>query len=59
MSLSEYVLELLERDLALPSRSAWSARVAGRTPVEGIDAASAVAEGRSDRDAELAESHRR
>jgi antitoxin FitA len=58
MSLSEYVLDLLERDLALPGRGEWEARLASRQPVD-VDPASAVDQGRSERDAELAAARRR
>jgi antitoxin FitA len=34
MTVSAYVLDLLRRDLALPSRQEWMARLATRQPVE-------------------------
>lgn len=58
MSISEYVLELLERDLALPSRREWSERLASREPVEA-DTVGAVERGRDERDAELTAARRR
>lgn len=58
MSLSEYVLDVLERDLALPSAREWSERLATREAIE-LDAAGAVRAGRRERDAELTETGRR
>jgi hypothetical protein len=58
MSISEYVLDLLERDLSLPSRREWSERLASREPVE-VDAVAAIDRGRDQRDAELAATRRR
>jgi plasmid stability protein len=58
MSISDYVLELLERDLALPTRREWAERLAARQAVE-TDAAAAVREGREERDREIAEARRR
>jgi antitoxin FitA len=34
MTVSDYVLDLLRRDLSLPSRRQWLARVANRQPVD-------------------------
>lgn len=58
MSLSEYVLDLLERDLALPTRSEWAERLAGRDPV-AVNPAEAIAAGRDERDAEITQANRR
>lgn len=58
LSISEYVLDLLERDLALPSRREWLSTVASREPV-AVDAASAVNAGREERDSEIASAGRR
>jgi antitoxin FitA len=58
MSLSEYVLELIERDLALPSPREWVDRLATREPVE-VNAADAIDRSRRERDAELAAARRR
>lgn len=58
MSLSEYVLDALERDLALPSRREWLARLATRAPVEA-DVTAAIDRSRDERDAELDAATRR
>jgi antitoxin FitA len=58
MSISEYVLDLLERDLALPTRREWSDRLATRASVE-VDVVGAIQRGRDERDAELSEAGRR
>jgi antitoxin FitA len=58
MSISEYVLDLLERDLALPTRREWSDRLATRESVE-VDVVGAIQRGRDERDAELSEAGRR
>lgn len=54
MSLADYVLVLLRRDLALPSRGEWFVRVERRSATNGIDAAEAVRRGRRERDEQLA-----
>jgi hypothetical protein len=58
LSLGDYVLDLIERDLALPSRREWEARLGSRRPVD-VDTAEAVERGRAERDAELARTRRR
>lgn len=58
MSLSEYLLGLIERDLALPGRREWLERVATRAPV-AVDTVEAVERSRGERDAELAATRRR
>lgn len=58
MSLSEYVLDVLERDLALPSPREWAELLETREPVE-IDAAAAIRQPREERDAQLAAATRR
>jgi hypothetical protein len=37
MTVSQYVLAVLRRDLSVPSRREWLRRLASREPVEGID----------------------
>lgn len=49
MTLSDYVLDLIQRDLALPSRREWLDRLATRRPVE-VDALAALDAARAERD---------
>lgn len=58
MSLSEYVLDVLLRDLAIPSPREWAERLASREPVEA-DVIAAIEQARDQRDAELAAATRR
>lgn len=59
MTVSDYVLSLVRRDLALPSRSEWFERVRGRRPAGGSGAAESVRAVRKERDAGLAAASRR
>jgi antitoxin FitA len=55
-TLGEYVLTVLERDLALPSTREWLERVRGDEPVEGItsqEIVEAIQEGRAERDEQI------
>lgn len=52
MTVSDYVLDLLQRDLSLPSRREWLARVATRTRID-IHAAALLDAVRAERDDEL------
>jgi hypothetical protein len=55
-SLSEYLLYLIERDLALPTTREWLDRLESREPVTGITSEEIVAsihEGRAERDAQI------
>lgn len=58
MSLSEYVLGVLERDLLVPSPREWAERLEACEPVEA-DVVSALREARSEREAQLAAAARR
>lgn len=58
MTVREYLLRVIERDLSLPTMREWLARVAELEPVEGIDAVTAVREGRVERDEQLGRAHR-
>lgn len=49
MTIGSYVLEVIERELALPSRRDWFERVRQLEPVEGIDTAGLIREGREER----------
>lgn len=55
-SLSDYVLHVLERDLALPTEREWFERLKSREPVTGVTTEEIVAsihEGRDERDAQI------
>ena len=56
MSLSEYVLAVLERDLAVPTTREWLERVRQDEPVSNIasqDIVSLIREGRVERDEQI------
>lgn len=55
-SMSDYLLYLLERDLALPTRREWLERLKEDEPVTGVsseDILTALHEGRAERDAQI------
>lgn len=55
-SLSQYALNVLERDLALPSARDWLQRISQDDPVEGVSSEELVGlihEGRAERDEQL------
>jgi antitoxin FitA len=55
-SLSDYVLYLIERDLALPTMREWLERLKEDEPVTGVsseDVLAALHEGRAERDAQI------
>jgi plasmid stability protein len=52
-TVSDYILDLLRRDLALPSRREWVARLEQRRPVERVDSAAVLEGVRNTRDDEL------
>ena len=54
LSLSDYVLKLLERDAATLSTREWLASLADREPVRDVDVAGALDGSRSDRDSRAA-----
>jgi hypothetical protein len=53
MTLADYVLDLIRRDLGLPSRREWLERLATREPVEGGDVAEDIRAARAERDAQI------
>jgi hypothetical protein len=53
MTLADYVLDLIRRDLGLPSRREWFERLAGREPVRNVDVLEALDAARAERDAEI------
>ena len=59
LTLRHYVLELIRRDLALPSRTEWLREAATLEPVSGVDAARAVREALDVRESQLVERLRR
>ncbi len=58
MTVREYLLRVIERDLSLPTMREWLARVADLEPMEGIDVVAAVRQGRVERDEQLGRAHR-
>ena len=54
MTLGDYVLKLIERDLALPTQREWLVSLAEREPVE-VDVPALLRELREERDEELME----
>ena len=54
VTLSAYVLKLLERDAGRPSAREWFAALADREPVPDVDVAGALDGSRSDRDTRAA-----
>jgi plasmid stability protein len=53
MTMADYVLDLIRRDLGLPSRREWLERLATREPVEGGDIAAEIRAARAERDAQI------
>lgn len=54
MTLTDYVILLLRRDLAAPSRGEWFVRIERRSPVTGLDTAEALRRTRKERDEQMA-----
>jgi plasmid stability protein len=53
-TLADYVLDLIRRDLGLPSRREWFERLATREPVRGgFDVAEELRAARAERDAQI------
>ena len=53
MTLADYVLDLIRRDLGLPSRREWLERLATREPVRNVDVVAALDAARAEREAHL------
>jgi len=53
ITIAQYVMRVIERDLALPSQREWLAGVRELEPVAGLDAAAAVRQGREQREEQL------
>ena len=58
MSVRDYVLEVLRRDLAFPSRREWLARIREMTPHPDIDVVAALDAARAEREEQLLEAWR-
>lgn len=58
IGISDYILSVLRRDLALPGRREWLDRLSGRDAIEALDSVGALALERESRDAELAAARR-
>ncbi|HET7043526.1 MAG TPA: hypothetical protein VFI37_01645 [Gaiellaceae bacterium] len=59
MTVGDYVLLVLRRDLALPSQREWLDGLEDAKPVTDVDAVAALDEARGERDDELAAARRR
>ena len=53
MTVSDYVLALIRRDLAFPSQRQWLAGLQDREPVDHLDTVGALGAGRAGRDESL------
>jgi antitoxin FitA len=53
MTLADYVLDLIRRDLGLPSRREWLERLATREPVRNVDVVAALDAARAEREAHI------
>ena len=53
MTMADYVLDLIRRDLGLPSRREWLERLATREPVRNVDVVKALHAARAERDAQI------
>ena len=59
MTLAEYILDVLRRDLAVPGQRRWLERLGSRDPVQTTGAVDALDAGRAEREAELDDARRR
>ncbi len=59
MTIGQYVMRVIEHDLALPSRREWFESLRELEPVEGVDAPEAVRQGRGEREEQLDRALRR
>jgi plasmid stability protein len=53
LTMSQYVIQILEHEVSLPTQREWLARLSQEPVVLGIDAAGAVRETREEREREL------
>ena len=49
MTISDYVLAVLRRDLELPTQREWLARLAERQPTSNVDVVAALRDARAER----------
>jgi hypothetical protein len=59
MSLSEYVLDVLRRDLTVPGQRQWLERLGSREPVRTTGVLDALDAARAEREAQLGDARRR
>ena len=59
MTLSEYILDVLRRDLSVPGQRQWLERLGSREPVRTTGALGALDAARAEREAELGDARRR
>jgi len=59
MTLAEYILDVLRRDLTVPGQRQWLARLGSREPVQTTGALGALDAARAEREAELGDARRR
>jgi hypothetical protein len=59
MTLSEYVLDVLRRDLTVPGQRQWLEGLGSREPVRTTGALDALDAARAEREAELGDARRR
>jgi hypothetical protein len=59
MTLAEYILDVLRRDLAVPGQRQWLERLRSREPVWTAGALNALDAARDEREAELGDARRR
>ncbi len=59
MTIGQYVMRVIEHDLALPSRREWFESLRELEPVEVLDAPEAVRQGREEREEQLDRALRR
>ena len=59
MTLAEYILDVLRRDLAVPGQRQWLERLGSREPVQTTGALGALGAARAEREAELGDARRR
>ncbi len=53
MTIREYLLRVIERDLSLPTQRQWLSSLAELEPVEGLEVVEAILEGRGEREEQL------
>jgi plasmid stability protein len=59
MTLAEYILDVLRRDLSVPGQRQWLERLGSREPVRTSGALDALDAARAEREAELGDARRR